>query len=29
MRKDGGRYRVDGALDMFNALNSNVVLQQS
>ncbi|HKB14367.1 MAG TPA: carboxypeptidase regulatory-like domain-containing protein [Vicinamibacterales bacterium] len=24
-----GRYRVDGALDMFNALNSNVVLQQN
>ena len=24
-----GRYRVDGALDMFNALNSNVVLSQN
>ena len=24
-----GRYRVDGALDVFNALNSNVVLQQN
>jgi hypothetical protein len=24
-----GRYRVDGALDMFNALNSNVVLTQN
>ena len=24
-----GRYRVDGALDMFNALNSNVVLSEN
>ena len=24
-----GRYRLDGALDMFNALNSNVVLSQN
>jgi hypothetical protein len=24
-----GRYRIDGALDMFNALNSNVVLSQN
>jgi hypothetical protein len=24
-----GKYRVDGALDMFNALNSNVVLSQN
>jgi len=24
-----GRYRFDGALDMFNALNSNVVLSQN
>jgi hypothetical protein len=24
-----GKYRVDGALDMFNALNSNVVLAQN
>jgi hypothetical protein len=24
-----GRYRVDGALDVFNSLNSNVVLQQN
>jgi hypothetical protein len=24
-----GKFRVDGALDMFNALNSNVVLQQN
>jgi hypothetical protein len=24
-----GRYQVDGALDMFNALNSNVVLQEN
>ena len=24
-----GRYRIDGALDMFNSLNSNVVLQEN
>ena len=24
-----GRYRIDGALDMFNAMNSNVVLSQN
>ena len=24
-----GKYRVDGALDMFNAFNSNVVLSQN
>src|SRR5258708_23975702 len=24
-----GKYRVDGALDMFNALNSNVVLAEN
>ena len=24
-----GKYRVDGAMDMFNALNSNVVLSEN
>ena len=24
-----GKYHIDGALDMFNALNSNVVLQEN
>lgn len=24
-----GKYRVDGALDMLNAINSNVVLSQN